>query len=151
MSDPSNAAPDMQHGHSRRLEKDASHTPQDATAPAQDPVDPNGVSPIWAPPTVAGPTEAATPSPRRDEPVAHSTTATAATTTTATTQASGQVRGPRGYPILIGLCALLVATAAAIQHTGYVVLDWRAIGPPVLLVVGVLFVVLGGIGLLRRR
>lgn len=143
MSDPTNPTPDMQHGQSQRLEEDSSRTPQDAAASAQDPFGPHGASPVWAPPTAGGPAEAATPTPQRDEPVA--------SPTTATTQAPAQVRGPRGYPLLIGLCALVVATAAAIHHTGYIVLDWKAIGPPALLVVGVLFVVLGGIGLLRRR
>lgn len=142
MSDPTNEAPDAQNAHTQRVEKDSAYPLPDAAASAQATFGPHVASPIWAPPTASGLHEATTPPIPRGEPVASPATLTTA---------SGQVRGPLGYPILIGLLALVVATAAAIHHTGYVVLDWKAIGAPALLVVGVLFVVLGGIGLIRRR
>lgn len=136
-------------------ERSAADRATDTTHPCDTP-DPTVDGTVWAAPAaptwppqdeVQGPgtpsDQAPTPTPRRTEPPS-------ATRAESPPQETGR-RGPRGYPILIGILALLVAGAATGHHTGMVALDWSVFGPTALLLAGVLLVVIGVVGLLRRR
>lgn len=74
----------------------------------------------------------------------------------ATTQPGGAslVESPRRgvnlAPILLGLVCLVTAALAAVTSSTSITIDTAQVGPPVVLAVGALFVLGGGLGVVRR-
>ncbi|WP_168583327.1 hypothetical protein [Gephyromycinifex aptenodytis] len=114
--------------------------PQDAARPGESSVASTS-SPVWAPHSASPPWAPA--------PAVFADTATEEEPAMGSDAAPARP-SPRGYPILVGIVGLFIAAAAGVHHTGFAVLDWRTVGPPVLVSLGVTLVLLGGVGLLRR-
>lgn len=60
-------------------------------------------------------------------------------------------RGPYGPTIVLGLIALVVAGAAIAYQLGNLSVDWTVGGPVLIIGAGVLLILFGGLGLVRRR
>ena len=60
-------------------------------------------------------------------------------------------KGPNVSAIVLGLVALVLAAAIIASETLDLQVDWSRLGPGAIVGIGVLFVVLGAIGLVRRH
>jgi hypothetical protein len=60
-------------------------------------------------------------------------------------------KGPNGSAVVLGLVALLLAGVIIANETMGLRVDWSRLGPGSIVGIGVLFVVLGAIGLVRRH
>ncbi len=70
-----------------------------------------------------------------------------------TAKVSGPVRrkGPNVSAIVLGLVAVLIAGLVIANETTGLQVDWSRLGPGAIVGIGLLFVVLGAIGLVRRH
>lgn len=69
----------------------------------------------------------------------------------ATAAAPARPKGPNSGAVVLGLVALVLAAGIIATETMSVRVDWVALGPGAIVGVGVLLVVLGAVGLARRR
>lgn len=69
----------------------------------------------------------------------------------ATAAAPARPKGPNAGAVVLGLVALVLAAGIIATETMSVRVDWVALGPGAIVGVGVLLVVLGAVGLARRR
>lgn len=60
-------------------------------------------------------------------------------------------KGPNASAIVLGLCALLVAGLIIANETMRLRVDWSQLGPGAIVGIGLVLVVLGAIGLVRRH
>lgn len=60
-------------------------------------------------------------------------------------------RGPNAAPVVLGLVALVLAALIIARETMGLAVDWSRLGPGAIVGVGLLLVVLGAIGLVRRH
>jgi hypothetical protein len=60
-------------------------------------------------------------------------------------------KGPNATAMVLGLVALVLAAAIIAGETMDLQVDWSRLGPGAIVGIGVLFVVLGAIGLFRRH
>ena len=65
--------------------------------------------------------------------------------------APARPRGPNVTAVVLGLVALLIAGLIIANETMGLKVDWSRLGPGAIVGVGLLLVVLGGIGLVRRH
>ena len=65
--------------------------------------------------------------------------------------APARPRGPNGSAIVLGLVALVLGALIIAAETANLRVDWLALGPGAIVVVGALLVVLGAVGLVRRK
>jgi len=65
--------------------------------------------------------------------------------------APARPKGPNASAIVIGLLAMLLAGLIIANETIGVRVDWSRLGPGAIVGVGVVMVVLGAVGLIRRR
>jgi len=59
--------------------------------------------------------------------------------------------GPNASPIVLGLVALVFGTLIIANETMTWSVDWSGLGPGAIVVIGVVLLVIGAIGLARRR
>ena len=67
------------------------------------------------------------------------------------TSMPGRSKGPNASALVLGLVALAMAALIIVMETTDVRVDWSQVGPGAITGVGVLLVVLGAVGLVRRR
>jgi hypothetical protein len=60
-------------------------------------------------------------------------------------------KGPNAAPVIIGLVAIVVAGLIIANETTGLQVDWSRLGPGGIVGIGLLLVVLGAIGLVRRH
>lgn len=60
-------------------------------------------------------------------------------------------RGPNASPIVLGLVALVLAGLVIAAETMNLTVDWSRLGPGAFIAIGVLMVVIGAVGLVRRH
>ena len=60
-------------------------------------------------------------------------------------------KGPHAAPVVLGLVALAMAALIIANETTGLRVDWSRLGPGAIVGLGVLLVVLGAVGLVRRR
>ena len=60
-------------------------------------------------------------------------------------------RGPNAAPVVLGLVALVLAGLIIAKETMGLAVDWSRLGPGAIVAIGLLLVVLGAIGLVRRH
>ena len=60
-------------------------------------------------------------------------------------------KGPNAAPVVLGLVALALAAVIILNETTGLRVDWSRLGPGAMVGIGALFVVLGIVGLVRRR
>jgi len=65
--------------------------------------------------------------------------------------APARPKGPNASAIVVGLLAMLLAGLIIANETIGVRVDWSRLGPGAIVGVGVVMVVLGAVGLIRRR
>ncbi len=65
--------------------------------------------------------------------------------------APARPKGPNAAAVVLGLVALLMAGLIIANETMGLKVDWSRLGPGAIVGVGLLLVVLGGIGLVRRH
>jgi len=65
--------------------------------------------------------------------------------------APARPKGPNASALVLGLVAMLVAGLVIANETTDLQVDWSRLGPGVIVGIGLLFVVLGAIGLVRRH
>ncbi|MEP7161131.1 MAG: hypothetical protein ABI746_08500 [Dermatophilaceae bacterium] len=127
----------------------------DALSPTSDrPPEPSGPITTWATMSVPEHEPPSTPSARSDDVAASEPHATASVQGVQGVQGvqenQGAVRGPNWAAIVVGLaCVVLGGTAIWQTMTGQLV-DWERYGPFVLGGVGVLMVLAGTVGIIRR-
>ncbi len=64
---------------------------------------------------------------------------------------SARPKGPNGAAVVLGLAALVIAGLIVANETMGLRVDWSRLGPGAIVAVGLLLVVLGAIGLVRRH
>jgi predicted lipid-binding transport protein (Tim44 family) len=69
----------------------------------------------------------------------------------ATAKAPARPRGPNASAIVIGLVAMLLAGLLIAKETMGLQVDWSGLGPGAIIGIGVVLVVVGVIGLVRRH
>lgn len=60
-------------------------------------------------------------------------------------------KGPNAAAVVLGVVALALAALIIVSETTTWRVDWSGLGPGAIVVIGVVFVVLGVVGLVRRR
>jgi len=60
-------------------------------------------------------------------------------------------KGPNAFAVVLGLLAMSVAGVIIGSETMGLKVDWSRLGPGAIVVIGVLFVALGALGLIRRH
>ena len=60
-------------------------------------------------------------------------------------------RGPHAAPVVLGLVALAMAALVIAGETTSLRVDWSRLGPGAIVAIGVVMVVLGAVGLVRRH
>lgn len=65
--------------------------------------------------------------------------------------APGRPKGPNAAAIVLGLVAMVLAGLIIANETTGLQVDWSRLGPGAIVGIGLLFVVLGAIGLVRRH
>ncbi len=60
-------------------------------------------------------------------------------------------KGPNAIPAVLGLVVLVLAAAVIAQETMNLTVDWSRLGPGAIIAIGVLMVVIGAVGLVRRH
>jgi hypothetical protein len=60
-------------------------------------------------------------------------------------------QGPNAAPVVLGLVALVLATLIIAHETMGLRVNWSQLGPGAIVGIGLLLVVLGAIGLVRRH
>jgi hypothetical protein len=66
-------------------------------------------------------------------------------------KAPARPKGPNASPIVVGLVAMLFAGLIIATETMHLRIDWSQVGPGAIVGIGVVMVVIGAIGLLRRH
>ena len=88
-----------------------------------------------------------------DEPIQDSASAPARPTAPApaTPPSPARPKGPNAAAIVLGLVAMLLAGLIIATETKDLQVDWSRLGPGAIVGIGLLLVVLGAIGLVRRH
>jgi hypothetical protein len=60
-------------------------------------------------------------------------------------------KGPNASPVVLGVVALALAALVIGQETMDLTVDWSRLGPGAIVVIGIVMVVIGAIGLVRRH
>lgn len=65
--------------------------------------------------------------------------------------APARPKGPNAAPVVLGLVALVLAALIIANETMGLRVDWSRLGPGAIVGIGLLLVVLGAVGLVRRH
>jgi len=135
----------------------------DANTPATPPTEPIPETPPTQQTDTSTPAPAPTPAPTpAPAPTSAPTPAPAPTSAPAppipdrsAVQDSGRTptrpTGPNASPIVLGLVAVVLGTLIIANETMTWSVDWSGLGPGAIVVIGVVLLVIGAIGLARRR
>jgi hypothetical protein len=119
------------------------NTPPTQAIPDGNPIEDN---PTQDSPTTDSPT---TDSPTTDSPTTDSPTPDSPTPDSASTPA--RPKGPNAAAIVVGLVAMVLAGLIIANETMGLQVDWSRLGPGGIVGIGLVLVVLGAIGLVRRH
>jgi predicted lipid-binding transport protein (Tim44 family) len=86
-----------------------------------------------------------------ERPTVETPAAKAPTGTMPAATAAARPKGPNASAIIVGLVAMLLAGLVIAKETMGLSVDWSRLGPGAIIGIGIVMVVLGAIGLVRRR
>ena len=118
-----------------------------------DPVDPIATRPMptHPMPTHPMPTHPETTGQAPTDPTPPAPPTPAAPATPPTPAAPAWVTGPNPAAILVGLLCIVAGALTVAQITAGFTIDWATAGPGLFTGLGILLVLVGGIGIVRRR